>query len=95
MSAPFDPHAAYPGAPPWAKVGSSRPTPRWAEDDKGAMKPVISRVHTIPVEDRPSLLHCAQLTCWCSPRVDPDDEQIILHQALTPAKSGWVLIGEL
>ena len=68
--------------------------PRWAEDDDGEMKPVISRIHTIPLEDRDTLLHCAQLTCWCYPRRSDDDETIILHQAMTSAKAGWVLIGE-
>lgn len=68
---------------------------RWEEADDGQQKPVIDRIHTLPLEDRPSLLHCAQLTCWCSPRLDPDDPAIVLHQAMTPAQQGWVLIGEL
>lgn len=69
-------------------------SPRWAEDDDGQLKPVIDRIHTIPLEDRESLLHCAQLTCWCSPRLSPDDP-IVLHQAMTKAKRGWVLVAEL
>jgi hypothetical protein len=67
---------------------------RWEEGDDGVMRPVISHIHTIPLEDRESLLHCAQMTCWCSPRIDPADPRAILHQALTPAERGWVLIGE-
>lgn len=67
---------------------------RWAEGPDGVMRPVISRIHTIPLEDRDSLLHCAQMTCWCSPRIDHADPVVILHQALTPAAQGWVLIGE-
>jgi hypothetical protein len=68
---------------------------RWEEDEDGQMKPVISRIHTIPLEDRDSLLHCAQLTCWCSPRPDSEDDCLILHQAMTSAKAGWILVGEL
>ncbi len=68
--------------------------PRWAADDDGVLKPMVDRIHTIPLEDRPALLHCAQLTCWCSPRPDPEEPVIILHQALTTAAQGWVLIAE-
>ena len=68
--------------------------PRWVEDEDGVMKPVISRIHTIPIENN-DLLHCAQLTCWCSPRVDEEDNCIVLHQAVTSADCGWVLVGEL
>lgn len=67
---------------------------RWEEDENGIFKPIISRIHTIPIEDRESLLHCAQLTCWCSPRLDINDNCVVLHQAMTDAKQGWVLIGE-
>lgn len=67
--------------------------PRWSEED-GVMKPVISRIHTIPIEDNGSLLHCAQLTCWCCPRQSPNDEVVIVHQAVTAAQKGWVLIAE-
>jgi hypothetical protein len=69
--------------------------PRWEEGEDGQMKPVVSRIHVIPSEDRDLPLHCAQLTCWCSPRLDPEDECMILHQAMTPAKNGWFLVGEL
>ena len=68
---------------------------RWEEDADGVMRPILSRIHTIPLEDRDSLLHCAQMTCWCSPRINPVDPLVILHQALTTARQGWVLIGEL
>lgn len=71
------------------------PVQRWAEDENGNLKPVLSRIHIIPLEDRESLLHCAQLTCWCSPRLDPSDESLVLHQAMTKVEQGWVLIGEL
>ena len=67
---------------------------RWEEGQDGVMRPVINRIHTIPLEDRFSLLHCAQLTCWCSPRLDCEDPIIVLHQAVTTAQQGWVLIGE-
>ena len=68
-------------------------SPRWVEDIDGRLKPVIDRIHTIPLEDRYGLLHCAQLTCWCSPRLSSDDP-IVLHQAMTKASQGWVLIAE-
>jgi hypothetical protein len=67
---------------------------RWEEGPDGVMQPVISRIHTIPLEDRVTLLHCAQLTCWCSPLMDCDEPLIVLHQAMTTASHGWVLIGE-
>jgi len=67
--------------------------PRWDEED-GRMKPVISLIHAIPLEDIDSMLHCAQRTCWCFPKPSPEDEVIILHHAVTTVKNGWVLIGE-
>lgn len=77
-------------------TGASLPfVSRWAEDENGSLKPVISRIHTIPIENRASLLHCAQLTCWCSPQLDRNDDCLVLHQAMTTADQGWVLIGEL
>lgn len=66
---------------------------RWLEED-GVMKPVINWIHTIPIEDK-DIFHCAQSSCWCSPKVDKDNPEIILHQALTSAQDGWVLIGEI
>lgn len=65
---------------------------RW-ENQGGTMKPVINRIHVIPVEDG-DLLHCAQLSCWCSPCIDATDSVIINHTALTSHSAGWVLIGE-
>lgn len=67
-------------------------TPRWAEED-GVMKPLISFLHVIPIEER-DLPHCAQLCCWCSPVPDKEDPFIIVHKAMTKSE-GWVLVGEL
>jgi hypothetical protein len=68
---------------------------RWAEGPDGAMKPVISKIHVLPLEYGGSLLHCAQTTCWCSPSIDPDDDCLVIHNAVTSAGDGWVLVGEL
>lgn len=69
--------------------------PRWEEDPHdGQQKPIVHRIHCIPIENRKGLLHCAQLTCWCSPRPDPEDPIVIGHQAMTKAEDGWVLVGE-
>ena len=63
---------------------------RWVEVD-GVMKPVINFIHVIPIETR--LLHCAALTCWCSPVPDTQDPVIIHHYAASSPEQ-WVLIGE-
>ena len=69
--------------------------PRWQEDENGALKPLISRIHVIPLEGE-TMLHCAQVTCWCSPVEASDSDQIIFnHIQATGEASGWVLIGEL
>lgn len=67
--------------------------PRWAEDD-GVMKPLISFLHVLPIEDR-DLPHSAQLYCWCSPKPDKDDPAIIIHNNLTNSNQGWVIVGEM
>lgn len=66
----------------------------------GVMKPVISKIHVLPLEDGISLhcsvlLHCAQATCWCRPSIDPDDTRLVIHKAVTSANDGWVLVGEM
>jgi len=63
---------------------------RWIEID-GVMKPVINFIHVIPIETR--LIHCATLTCWCSPVHDTQDPVIVLHHAVSTPEQ-WVLIGE-
>ena len=68
---------------------------RWVWDDADQrMKPCISYIHAIPLEDSNTLLHCAQRSCWCSPRQDPTDPTIILHTAVSTAAQGWILVGE-
>jgi hypothetical protein len=66
--------------------------PRWKEED-GIMKPLISFVHVIPIEER-DLPHCAQLCCWCSPLPDDEDPVIIIHNAMTNSQ-GYILVGEM
>jgi len=68
---------------------------RWeySESDE-KMKPVISRLHIIPLEESPTLIHCAQADCWCFPAPDADDPAIITHNAATKEPEGWVVIGE-
>lgn len=66
---------------------------RWEEDTDGIMKPVINYIHVIPIED--TMLHCAQRTCWCYPKLNPADDIIYLHQAVSPEPERWVCIGEL
>jgi hypothetical protein len=68
-------------------------TPRWAEED-GVMKPLISFLHVLPIESR-DLPHCAQLCCWCSPKPDESDPVVIIHNAMTEAREGWVIVGEM
>lgn len=72
---------------------TSAPIGRWAEDRDGVMKPVIARIHTIPLEGG-DLIHCAQMTCWCSPLPSPDEPAVINHNAVAAEPDGWVLIGE-
>jgi hypothetical protein len=58
----------------------------------------ISKIHVLPLEDGRHgsvLLHCAQSTCWCRPSIDPDDNRLVIHKAVTSANDGWVLVGEL
>jgi hypothetical protein len=71
------------------------PTPAWdwdSEDER--MKPVVNVIHVLPAEDPPTLLHCAQSTCWCSPAPDPKDPQIVIHNSVCRGPGGWFLVGE-
>jgi hypothetical protein len=62
-------------------------------EEDGVMKPLISFLHVIPLEER-DLPHCAQLCCWCSPVPDKKDPVIILHKAMTQTED-WVIVGEM
>jgi hypothetical protein len=69
---------------------------RWTwDDDQQRMRPAVSRIHAIPLENSDTLIHCAQLTCWCTPRPDPDNDVLVVHNSVTTSDAGWVLIGEL
>jgi hypothetical protein len=70
------------------------PTPRWWPDADGVLRPLINRIHVIPLENG-TLLHCAQVTCWCSPSLNDATETICTHNAVTSAEAGWVNIGEV
>lgn len=69
---------------------------RWAWDEQEQrMKPVINFIHIIPIENASTLIHCAQSTCWCSPKQDVGDSAIFLHNAVSShVDQGWILIGE-
>jgi hypothetical protein len=69
---------------------------RWVwDEDEQRMKSLITRIHTIPAEDSNTLIHCAQLTCWCSPLIDNEEQTIVNHKSACPHPAGWFLVGEL
>lgn len=67
--------------------------PAWTQEE-GGMKPSVTHIHVIPLEDKSGLLHCAQQHCWCSPVVDQKDSRLVIHNAMTAAPEGWVNIAE-
>lgn len=70
------------------------PNPRWWPNADGVLVPLINRIHVIPVEDG-SLMHCAQMSCWCCPSFKDGTELMAIHQNLTLASAEWVNIGEV
>lgn len=70
---------------------------RWATDVDGTLKPLIHRMHVIPLEGGEFLVHCAQRTCWCCPKSQrmENGAEVIVHMAASDLPEGWVVIGEL
>jgi hypothetical protein len=70
---------------------------RWATDVDGRLKPLLHRLHIIPLETGELLVHCAQRTCWCCPKVGRSENgsELVTHMASNDSPGGWVIIGEL
>lgn len=70
---------------------------RWVTDVDGTLKPLIHRLHVIPLESDEFLVHCAQRTCWCCPKSKRNENgsELVTHVAANGPPRGWVVIGEL